>query len=194
MGKSKGSPGRPVIKIPAGTKFGDLTIVQAVHTPPGSPGGQRYRIRCVCGNRETVPRFYLMRKKPKTHCGCKAVKADAPYTKRSWYAMHLRCYYKKHVCYKDYGGRGIVVDWRWHRDNPDGWENFKKDMGERPQGKTLDRKDPNGNYHKDNCRWATPTEQNNNQRHHYAGRKAREAKTMTDDEVVEDTSGDVGEE
>src|ERR1700745_3506327 len=127
-----GKPGRPTLDILPGTRFGDLTVIQKVRTPPNSPGGQRYRIQCVCGNRETVPRFYLFRKKGKTHCGCKAPKADEPYTKRSWYAMHLRCYYKKHVAYKDYGGRGIQVEWPWHRDNPEGWENFKRDMGRRP--------------------------------------------------------------
>jgi hypothetical protein len=100
------------------------------------------------------------------HCGCKAVKADMPYTKRSWYAMHLRCYYTKHVAFHHYGGRGIEVCWRWHRDNPEGWENFKQDMGERPHGMSLDRY-PNldGNYEPGNCRWATSSEQRMNQRH-----------------------------
>lgn len=156
--------GAPTKDIAPGTVFGFLTVRGKVRTPPNANGGQRYRVECVCGKKETVPRFYLMRKEPKTHCGCKAIKADEPYTKRSWHAMHLRCYYTKHIAYKDYGGRGIYVCERWHRDNPEGWENFKKDMGRRPKGKSLDRKNPNGIYEPDNCKWSTATEQANNQR------------------------------
>lgn len=168
------STGRPPIKIAAGTKFGFLTVIQMVRTPPGASGGQRYRMECVCGMRMTIPRFYLMRQhNPKKHCGCKDVKADAPYTKRSWTMMHVRCYNPNHVAYKDYGGRGIHVEWPWHRDNPDGWENFKRDMGERPFGLSLDRINPNSNYGPPSvpggppkCRWATPIQQSNNQRRH----------------------------
>ena len=168
----------------AGQRFGDLVIVQKVRTPPNAPGGQRYRIQCDCGVRRTVPRFYLMRKSgPLRHCGCKAVKADEPYTKRSWSAMHLRCYYEKHIAYKDYGGRGIVVCWRWHRDNPQGWENFKADMGIRPEGLTLDRKDSNGIYEPDNCRWATPREQRANQRprRYKNAQHTEDARTLDDE-------------
>lgn len=158
--------GRPTLDFPAGHKFGDLTVIQKVRTPPRASGGQRYRLQCVCGQRITKPRFYMVRRQnPLTHCGCKDIQADEPYTKRSYYAMHSRCYYTKHVSYAQYGGRGITVCWRWHKDNPQGWENFKKDMGRRPQGLTLDRKDPNGNYEPGNCKWSTPTEQTLNQRH-----------------------------
>jgi len=153
--------------FPAGTQFGSLTVVQKVRTPPNAPGGQRYRLQCKCGARITKPRFYLVRKhNPLRHCGCERVEADEPYTKRSYYAMHSRCYYTGHVSYKEYGGRGIKVCWRWHKDNPEGWENFKKDMGPRPKGMSLDRY-PNvdGDYEPGNCRWATPTQQTLNQRH-----------------------------
>jgi hypothetical protein len=156
----------PKLDIKPGDLFGFLTILQRVRTPPRSPGGQRYLVKCVCGTRETIPRFYLVRKSnPKRHCGCKNVKADEPYTKRSWYMMHVRCEDPRHVAYKDYGGRGIKVCERWHKTNPSGWENFKKDMGPRPHGLSLDRIDPNGHYEPGNCRWATAVEQRANQRH-----------------------------
>lgn len=63
--------------------------------------------------------------------------------------MKKRCTCKTAHNYKDYGGRGIKFDlrWTWFR-------NFLFDMGERPIGKTLDRREPEGNYCKENCRWS----------------------------------------
>lgn len=165
--KTKKRLGGPTKDIPLGTMFGFLKVLGKVRTPAGASGGQRYRLECTapgCGNRITKPRFYLMRDTPLTHCGCQKIKADEPYTKRSYYSMHLRCYYEDHVAYKYYGGRGIYVCNRWHRDNPEGWRNFLADMGPRPKNKSLDRIDPDGIYEPGNCKWSTPTEQSRNQR------------------------------
>jgi hypothetical protein len=73
--------------------------------------------------------------------------------------MKQRCNNLNHVAYHRYGGAGVKVCERWNNS----FENFLADMGERPEGKTLDRF-PNafGNYEPGNCRWATPVEQEAN--------------------------------
>lgn len=80
-------------------------------------------------------------------------------TYNTWRAMIYRCTQKSHIAYKNYGGRGIKVCDEWRK-----FSNFLRDMGERPQNKTLDRIDPNGNYEPSNCRWATPKQQARNKR------------------------------
>lgn len=79
---------------------------------------------------------------------------DRTPTYTSWVKMRERCISKKHISAKSYFEKGITFDERW-----DSFECFLEDMGERPLGTSLDRIDCNGNYCKENCRWATPFEQ-----------------------------------
>lgn len=78
----------------------------------------------------------------------------------AWHNMKRRCYSANNSAYKYYGARGIVVCERWLSS----FKNFLDDMGPRPSGFSLDRKDNDGNYCPENCFWADSKTQNNNRR------------------------------
>ena len=77
-----------------------------------------------------------------------------------WCGIKTRCTNPKDARFSKYGGRGISLCERWHK-----FENFLSDMGRRPsKSHSVDRIDNDGNYSLENCRWATASEQQRNQR------------------------------
>ena len=84
---------------------------------------------------------------------------DGTPTYKSWQSMKDRCLNPNATSYPIYGAKGIMICERWMV-----FENFLADMGERPEGTSLDRKDSNGHYEPGNCRWATAIEQSRNRK------------------------------
>jgi hypothetical protein len=79
-------------------------------------------------------------------------------TYRSWAMMLQRCTNPKYTDFSKYGGAGITVSKEWSKS----FTAFLSDLGERPLGKSLDRINGKLGYFKENCRWATRREQNQN--------------------------------
>ncbi len=149
------------IIINKGDKFGKLTAIKFDYKKYGH---QYWIFKCECGNIKTMRLCQVKSGKTKS-CGCLNIGNYKHGMSKSkiwmlWQGIKKRCFDKKHISYHRYGGREITVCKRWLGER--GFQHFYEDMGNRPKGKSLDRKNNDGNYNKNNCRWATYKEQSNN--------------------------------
>lgn len=138
---------------------------------PDAPRQSLWRAGCECGGEIVAPLAYF-RRGYITSCGCikktgSGIKNGATSHGKetpeynTWRCMKSRCFNKNNVNYKNYGGRGITVCYRWLSS----FENFLSDMGKKPGEKySIDRINNDGDYEKDNCHWATQSQQANNKR------------------------------
>lgn len=169
-----------------GQRFGRLVYVGEAD----KRGVRRVVARCDCGDVRSYVASALTSGNTQS-CGCLRLEINSALAKiqmtkhgmtgtptfNSWSSAIERCYRKTADQYPHYGGRGITVCDRWRES----FENFLADMGERPDGCTLDRHpDVDGNYEPGNCRWATAAQQANNKRNsRYVTRDGR-TQTITE--------------
>lgn len=175
MAENQATTRGPNFKDRTGERFGRLTAIECIGRK-GAGKGLYWRCSCDCGNATEVLSSNLGTRV--NSCGCLSREESSRRLKnavetrtthgqsqggspeyRAWKCMMTRCYNPRRAKYKRYGGRGIVVCDRWRQS----FESFLADMGARPSPQhSLDRKDNNGNYTPDNCRWATQQEQARN--------------------------------
>jgi len=136
-------------EIKRGDKFQSWTVLKQVESEEKR---KHYEVQCDCG-------FIRVLKGVRLRFGdsigcrkCGSTKHGLTHSKTysTWESMIQRCTNLNQTKYNDYGGRGIKVCDRWLN-----FENFLKDMGERPDKLELDRIDNDGNYEPGNCRWVT---------------------------------------
>lgn len=132
----------------------------------------KWRCKCDCGNFVEVLGRSLRAGRTKS-CGCygresletrplkhgHTTQGRSSKTYQSWEAMINRCSNSNNKYWDNYGGKGISVCDRWKN-----FQNFLDDMGLKPDNLTLDRIDNSKGYSKENCRWATRTQQNRNKK------------------------------
>lgn len=149
------------VQAKSGDRYGRLTLVRE----EAQQGQFRmFTALCDCG-KTTLTRLGGMRSGNTKSCGCLVGESLATTTHgmsgtrvhRMWRAMLTRATNPNILEAKHYSLRGITVSDSWRI-----FENFYADMGDPPQGSTLDRRDNDGNYCAENCRWATTLEQSRN--------------------------------
>jgi len=143
-----------------GKKYGRWTIINEVEQT--TKNLRRFLVKCECGNERDLNLPVLANGKSRS-CGClkadeirdrdnyQGIKGTPIY--RIWENMKTRCYNKKSEKYHCYGGRGITVCDEWLHD-PKAFYDFAVSSGWTPDSQ-IDRKDNDGNYSPDNCRFVS---------------------------------------
>lgn len=163
-----------------GNIFGRWTVLGRDETPRKTTNAFWFCL-CECGSKKSI-QSNTLRNGISRSCGClrKELTAQREHshghaslnsrsgTYNSWAGMIQRCTNPSNPAWKNYGGRGINVCSRWLV-----FENFLEDMGDRPSGMSIDRTDNNGNYCRENCKWATAKDQSKNRRERTDGRFTR---------------------
>lgn len=160
----------------SGVRFGEALVIKRAHKI-----GRNYSWECLCMNCGSIT--YVLKRsltssndrkcnqcyrsfhseKIQIHGHARTNNVTPTFV--SWSAMKTRCLNKNSHAYSQYGGRGISICDRWLNGDGvlNGFQCFLLDMGERPEGKTIDRfPNKRGNYDPQNCRWATPVQQMRN--------------------------------
>lgn len=148
--------------------FGRLTIVSIVRRRANYGDMVAYaQCLCECGG-VVEPTVNGVVSGHTRSCGCLRPEVITSHSKSQtpggssyevWHGMKQRCLNPRSKDYKNYGERGITVCESWLA-----FENFYADMGDKPQGMSLDRVDNSKGYSPANCRWATTREQDRNKR------------------------------
>lgn len=166
MANLEGGQRKPKIKWDQskGMKFGRMTVIDFVGKIKQN---NRVRCQCDCGTVKEVWSANLT-SGDTVSCGCFQKENVARYAKkhgrsnspeyRTWLSIKRRCFAPLDVNYYKYGGRGITMCDSWRNS----FEQFYKDMGDRPIGGSIDRINNSLGYCHENCRWASNTQQQRN--------------------------------